>query len=196
MRLEKQVKKSLTKKSKLLLCLSMFDNLILGWVGVWWVVVFLRILDSDIIPINNALSCLVSVVGMVYVVKHYSKPSFTHLFTVWVTSYLSLFFLFLSYESFMVGCTLMGFGYNSLLTAFNNRLKALNIPDADERNHYDNCYTLVSNGMGFIGALLSYVIMGMGVPVWLMWVVIFVLYDLDMVLKLFLIRRGDLEYSC
>jgi hypothetical protein len=189
------LKKSLTKKSRLLLWLSVSDNLVIGWVGVWWIVVFLRSVDSNIIPINNALISLCSVVGMLYVIKHYSRPSFTNLITAWVTSYFSLFFLFLSYESFMVGCTILGFSYNSLVTSFNNRLKALNIVNADERNHFDNCNNLVSSSMCFIGALLSYVIMGIGVPMWLMWVVIFLLYDLDMFLKLYFIHRGMLEYN-
>lgn len=186
---------SLSSKAKLLLFISAFDCLILGWVNVWWVVVFLQAINQKIIPINNALMPLVSMFGMVYVIKRFSKPSFRQLFCGGLFSYLSLFFMFHSLELFMLASTIMSVFYTSMTTVFNNRIRAMNVPDPEERTRFDDRQQLVRDGMTFFGSLLSYFVIWLGVPIWLSWLLIYLLYDLDIFTKYFLVKRGVLIYS-
>jgi hypothetical protein len=185
----------LKREAKILLIIDAFDSLILGWVNVWWILVFLQAVEHNVIPINNALMPLGSMFGMVYVIKKFPKPTFKSLFFVAAFSYLPLLFLFLSLESFILASTIMSAMYASMSTVFNNRIRALNVPDPEERARYDDVSQLVRNGMTFIGSLMSYIIIYLNVPIWLSWVIIFVLFDLDNITKYILVRRGVFVYS-
>jgi hypothetical protein len=180
---------------RLILFFSIFDSLIATWFGVWFVAIFARHLSSESISIRSVVWGVTELLLAIYIVKRMQVPSVRVLLTLDVLCYANLFLLLVSFDWFyVVGGAMAAICVKSQMV-FNRVIFAQNLPEPDDRIRFDNKHELMRTIGGTIGGLIALLYLFESWDVRLQWLLMYLIYDLDFFLKLFLIGRGRIKYD-
>ena len=178
----------------ILLALFCFDVTIEGWFSIWYLKIFIELIDAQFISFNSILSSALGIFTMYVVIKRYEKPSPTILVMCTLISYLGLLGLIFSPSIFLISSTLLGTVLGAVSTSFRNNITAQNVP-SDYRAKYDNWQTFLTKISIIIGSSIAYFTIAESVAYWKIWIMTFMLFDLDLMVKLILIKKGIIKYE-
>lgn len=180
---------------RILLSLSFFENIIAGWLCVWWMSIFSPLLKAETFSYRNMLNTSLSILFMslmIYLKKEI--PKFYMILIPIIISYLGLFSLMINYDIFILVSVSTGAIVMTVTTLFKNSLLAQNIL-YHERNLFDNRAHII-NSIGFIiGSALALFTLFEGYPAWVIWLFVYIFSDLTIFAAWFCIKRGYLEYN-
>lgn len=185
----------MNNKFKLLLLLRFFDNIVSGWLCVWWVSIFAPLLSTETFSYRNIIMTSLSIVFMgIMIYKKKETPRLSTLLIALMLSYVGLFGLFSTYDHFVLISTATSTIYRDIASFFQSSLLAQNI-EPTKRNLFDNRATLVGS-IGFIlGSTLALVTLFEGYPIWLLWLCIYMVFDIDTLVTYLCIKKGYLNYD-
>jgi hypothetical protein len=183
------------KRYKILLSLILFDNILSGWLQVWWIKIFAEMVHANTFSYRNIISSCIAILSMgLLIFLKKENPSFRFLFILLAISYSSLLGLMVSCDAFLLISAVVGTSVGSAMSAYSNSLKVQNI-DHNYRNKFDNRSQLVSNIGIILGASFSIYTLLSDVQIWIIWLAIYILFDLDFFTTYILVKIGILKYE-
>lgn len=177
----------------ILLFLHCFDVIIEGWFGIWYVKVFLELINAQFYSFNSIIASALGIFTMYTVIKKFEKPSLTLLVISTAITYFGLLGLFFSPNVFLIVNTTLGAMVGAVGTSFRNNITVLNVPH-DYRAKYDNWKELLTKVSIIIGSGVVYLTMAESFANWQVWLIIYLLFDIDLIIKITLIKKGIIKY--
>jgi len=182
------------KPYQILLILSCFDIMIEGWFGIWYLKIFIEKIDVQMLSFTHILSSGLGIITMYWVIKKYEKPSISMLIIVTAVSYIGLFGLMISPSIFLIASTVLETIRNPVATSFRNNLIPLNVSH-NNRAKFDNLQSLLSKICLIVGGLVAYFTIAASIEYWKIWLAVYILFDVDLIIKLLLIKKGIIAYN-
>lgn len=177
----------------LLLFLHCFDVILEGWFGIWYVKIFVTMINSQFYSFSHMLSSALGILAMYTVIKKYEKPTLTLVVVATAITYLGLFALMFSPNVFLIVNTLLGAMLGAIGSSFRNNINALNVPQ-HYRVKFDNWTNLLTNLSLIIGSFVAYFTIAETIVYWKIWLAMYLLFDVDLVIKLIFIKKGFIRY--
>jgi hypothetical protein len=184
----------MTKQAKLLMYISLIDSMLGSWLRIWWIKVFAVLLTSKVLSLDGFIKSLLGIAIVSFVIKKCEVPKLWHIIAIGLASYVSLFALYWSPSCFIIVSAVCGTIFSAFANAFNYAIYAQNI-EQKERNKFDNRVDLMCYVGGVIGTALAFVTILKDVPYWIIWIAVYILFDIDLYVKIFCIKTGFLKYD-
>ena len=184
----------MNKQEKTLLGLQMFDAVLGSWFSIWWIKVFSEMLSGETLSTAQIIRNASSIVVIYFVIKKYENPSPVAVVGIALFTYTGLFTLMVSPEVFWLVSTFLSVFCSAVAGTFITSLKAQNINGA-RRNQYDNRENLIFNIGAMIGGGLALVFLAEDIPYWFVWLMTFMIFDIDMWIRFFLVKKGFFKYD-
>jgi hypothetical protein len=122
-------------------------------------------------------------------------PSIKTLVFVDFVCYLNLLLLFVSYDLFYVVGGFMAAVCTATQSSFNRVILAQNISGSKERILFDNKQSLMRTTGSSVGGLVALFYLFDSFDISALWLSMYIIYDIDFVFKLYLIRKGRIKYD-
>jgi len=161
---------------------------------VWFLKIFIPLVSSDSVAISDGIQSALTVVFSLIIVNMLGSLTLKKIYYVWAFSYSGLLALLVSPTSFLILSTFSSASFMSITKIFRNNLNAQNISN-DERAMFDNYQFILSNVFRIIGCYLAYTTMFASIPYYYMWVVVYISFDIDLLIIIFLIKNNKLKYE-
>lgn len=182
-------------RSRILCLIQAYDGIISTWLRLWWVVVFVKFLSQNTLSIREMVCCITGLITAFAVAKRTRAPKLGEVWLFAFVGYASLLALAISCDAFiLLGAVICAWG-SALASGFSTRLVACNIPNKDDRTRHDNWLRVTECVAGLAGAGLFWLYDLKDVQPWIVWVAIYVLFDIDMLVTTVLIHKGHLTYD-
>lgn len=175
--------------------LNLTDGIMFTWLRLYWIQVFIHYVSKDVITMREVIAGIFGLITAWIVASIIKSPSILH---IWITSlftYVSIVILVYSVDLFVLLGAIIGSYNHSINMSFISRLTACNFVDKDSRSNYDRYSHFVGCIGGIVGGMLYFTVSGIGVSVWLVWLLIYVLMDIDFLIRCILIKIGILRYD-
>ncbi len=177
-----------------LLILEMFDSIIFGWLGIWYVKSFIIDINFKIISLNDCINSALAILLMFVIVKKQKHIGIKTILVSCAVSYIGLIGLLVNNETFLLLSTLFGAVFLTHDRAFHNSILAQNI-EKKNRANYDNWNFLVDKTGKIIGAAFAFCTLFETLPMFMIWITIFILLDINFFIKIVMIHTGLLVYE-
>lgn len=179
---------------KLLLTSAIFDTTVGAWFTTWWVAVFIKMINQQMVSTRVVVEAIVGLIISFIIVKHIKIPSIKSIMIVDAFAYLNLLLLWISVDAFYVFGGIFSALVGYLIMSFNSALLAQNIRKPQERVDFDNKYNFIKTIGSIVGGSISFFLLLNYIDFKLIWVVIYVLCDIDLFLRIILIKTNRLHY--
>lgn len=180
---------------KLFLQLSeAFDSVVGSWVSIWYVKIYVNLVSTEALAVKDIVTSTGGTLLMLLLIRYYKDVvSLKIVLISMTTSYLALCGLMLGPNEFLILSSILSIGINSTGRMFMNNIYAKNIKQ-NERAQFDN-YKSVSNSLGgIIGSSLACISLLSFVDYKLMWLLIYLAFDLNLIALVWGVKTGWLKY--
>jgi len=185
----------MTGQIKMMLGFDLWNSTISGWFGVWWLSIFVGMLDPTTFSYRGIIGSVLGILSMgVLIHTRKETPSLRMVYTATVVASCSLIGLAHSYDVFVLVAAIISPVNNTIMGAFHNSLKAQNVPK-EWRHKYDNRSSLVDSCGTILGSTLALLTVFETVQPWIIWAAMYILMDLDIVVIGILVKLKVLTYE-
>lgn len=181
----------MTKQEKIILGLDCIDLFLFSWFSIQLIKCFVPLLSEGVYEQREFLKSILAVVVCGTIAKCYSKPHIVSLLAAIACRWIIMFTYMGNIDHYAVAMAVWASGSISLFSAFENKIKALNIED---RANYDNWSSFYRQIFVALGGYAAWCWNGNGVHWFVVQVVICALYDVISFTRMMLIHRGFLKY--
>lgn len=170
------------------------DSVILSWMSVWYVKVFIDLISTETVAIRNMVTSVGGALLTLLLLKYYEdKVPIVVVLIAIAVSYTALVALLIGPNEFILLTSILGIGVGCTCRMMMNNIYAKNIPQ-EERAKFDNYRELSSSLGNIIGGALACVSILAWVNYQVMWPLIYLALDINMIAIIWAIKKKWLEY--
>lgn len=182
----------MNRTEKLLLGLSSLDNIMNSLLGIWYVKFFLLLVDEKTLQITYIISPVLGMILGLVIATKVTRPTAKIIVPLWIISYSALVSMQFGANCFMIVGSIVSPMFLTIMTPFRARINELNITS---RAKYDTWMQVLRTFCTIVGVGL-YSIIGdmMSLNLTITWLIVYVLFDMDIIIMFILIKRKKLKY--
>lgn len=180
---------------KILLTSAIFDSIINAWFCTWWVAVFVKMLNTRAISIRTIVESATGLIVSFIIVKHIKIPSIKLILIADFFAYANLIFLWYYVDAFYIIGGFFTAVVGFLVMSFNSAILAQNLKNPQKRIDFDNKYNFIRTLGSIIGGSIAYFYMLTFIDFKILWVLIYFLYDIDLFLRIYLVKTNKVHYD-